>query len=147
MYRAIARNKRNTVFIILLFILLLGALGLFANWAYGRPGDYSIAIFVMVGASLYAIVQYFLADRQAVAMAGAVPIQKADNPRLYRIVENLSIATGTPMPKGYIVPDPAPNAFATGRDPEHAVVAGPTGPPELPAEAGAGGGMAPQARD
>ena len=48
-------------------------------------------------------------------------IQKADNPRLWRIVENLSITTGTPMPKVYIVNDPAPNAFATGRDPQHAV--------------------------
>src|SRR4051794_18995781 len=131
MYRAIARNKRNTVFIILFFIVLIGALGLFANWAYGRPGDYSIVIFVVLGAIAYAVIQYFLADRQAVAMAGAVPIQKADNPRLYRIVENLSIATGSPMPKVYIVPDPAPNAFATGRDPEHAIVAATTGLLEL----------------
>src|SRR4051794_23245815 len=131
MYRAIARNKRNTVFIILFFIVLIGALGLFANWAYGRPGDYSIVIFVVLGAIAYAVIQYFLADRQAVAMAGAVPIQKADNPRLYRIVENLSIATGSPMPKVYIVPDTAPNAFATGRDPQHAVVAATTGLLEL----------------
>ena len=53
-------------------------------------------------------------------MSGAIEIQKADNPRLYRMVENLAITTGTPMPKVYIITDPAPNAFATGRDPEHA---------------------------
>ena len=132
MYRAIARNKRNTVLILLFFLVLLGGLGLLANYAYGRPGDYSIAILVVVGAIAFAAFQYFLADRQAIAMSGAVgPIQKADEPRLYRIVENLSIATGTPMPKVYIVPDPAPNAFATGRDPEHAIVAATTGILEL----------------
>ncbi|BDZ44679.1 M48 family metalloprotease [Naasia aerilata] len=127
MYRAIARNKRNTVFILLFFLVLIGGLGLLANYAYGRPGDYTIAVLVLAGAILYAVMQYFLAGRQAVAMAGAVPIQKSDNPRLWRIVENLSITTGTPMPKVYIVPDPAPNAFATGRDPEHAIVAATTG--------------------
>lgn len=131
MYRAIARNKRNTVLILLFFILLIGGLGLLANYAYSRPGDYSVAILVVAGAILYAVIQYFLADRQAIAMSGAVPIQKSDDPRLYRIVENLSIATGTPMPKVYIVRDPAPNAFATGRDPQHAVVAATTGLLEL----------------
>jgi heat shock protein HtpX len=131
-YRAIARNKRNTVVILVLFIALIAGLGLLANYAYGRPGDYSIAVFVVLGAVLYAVFQYFLADRQAIAMSGARgPIQKADDPRLYRIVENLSITTGSPMPKVYIVPDPAPNAFATGRDPEHAIVAATTGLLEL----------------
>ncbi|MCU1437909.1 MAG: protease [Naasia sp.] len=132
MYSAIARNKRNTVLILVLFVAIIGGLGFLANYAYGRPGDYSIVALVVGGALAYATFQYFLADRQAVAMSGAVgPIQKADNPRLYRIVENLSIATGTPMPKVYVVPDPAPNAFATGRDPQHAVVAATTGLLEL----------------
>ncbi|MDQ4138562.1 MAG: M48 family metallopeptidase, partial [Actinomycetota bacterium] len=132
MYRAIARNKRNTVLILLVFVLLIGGLGLLAQYAYGRPGDWTIAILVVAGASLYALFQYFLADKQAIAMSGAVgPITKADEPRLYRTIENLSIATGTPMPKVYIVPDPAPNAFATGRDPQHAVVAATTGLLEL----------------
>lgn len=60
-------------------------------------------------------------------MSGAIEIQKADNPRLFRIVENLCIATGTPMPKIYIINDQAPNAFATGRDPQHAAVAATSG--------------------
>ncbi|WP_210479433.1 M48 family metallopeptidase [Naasia sp. SYSU D00948] len=132
MYRAIARNKRNTVLILLVFVVLLGGLGLLAQYAYGRPGDWSIAILVVAGATLYALIQYFLADKQAIAMSGAVgPITKADEPRLYRTVENLSIATGTPMPKIYVVPDPGPNAFATGRDPQHAIVAATTGLLEL----------------
>jgi len=124
MYRAIAANKRNTVIIILMFILIIGGLGYLAALVYG---DMSIVVITVVVASAYALIQYFAAGSQAVAMSGARQIQKADNPRLYRIVENLSIATGTPMPKVYIVDDPAPNAFATGRDPEHAVVAATTG--------------------
>ncbi|MCU1569416.1 MAG: protease [Naasia sp.] len=131
MYKAIARNKRNTVVILLVFFLLIGGLGFLANLAYGRPGDYSIVVLVMVGAALYAVFQYFLASRQAVAMSGGVRITKADEPRLYRVVENLSIATGTPMPQVYVISDPAPNAFATGRDPEHAIVAATTGLLEL----------------
>ncbi len=128
MYRAIAANKRNTVFIILLFILIIGGLGYLAAWVYN---DMSIVIITFVVATIYAVIQYFAAARQAVAMSGAKQIEKRDNPRLYRIVENLSITTGTPMPKVYIVNDPAPNAFATGRDPDHAIVAATTGLLEL----------------
>jgi heat shock protein HtpX len=124
MYSAIAKNKRNTVFIILLFIIIIGLLGLLASYVYGRP---SIVIITLVVATGYAIIQYFAASSQALSLSGAREIQKADNPRLFRIVENLSITTGTPMPKVYIVNDPAPNAFATGRDPQHAVVAATTG--------------------
>lgn len=127
MYSAIAKNKRNTVLIIAFFIVIIGGLGLLAQWAYGRPGDYSIAILVVLGAIGYAAFQYFLSTRQALSMSGAQQIRKADHPRLYRIVENLSITTGTPMPEVYIIDDPAPNAFATGRDPQHAVVAATTG--------------------
>lgn len=124
MYSAIAKNKRNTVFIILLFIIIIGLLGLLASYVYNRP---SIVIITLVIATGYAIIQYFAASSQALSLSGAREIQKADNPRLFRIVENLSITTGTPMPKVYIVNDPAPNAFATGRDPQHAVVAATTG--------------------
>ncbi|GAA4371786.1 M48 family metalloprotease [Agromyces bauzanensis] len=125
MYRAIARNKRNTVFIILFFLAIIGGLGWLAAWVYQ---DLTIVIVTVVVASAYALFQYFTADRQAIAMSGAVQLHsKADHPRLWRTVENLSITTGTPMPKVYVISDPAPNAFATGRDPEHAVVAATTG--------------------
>jgi len=127
MYSAIARNKRNTVFIIILFLALITGLGWIANAVYGR-GGYGILILTVVVASLYAFVQYFLAGRQAVAMSGGIRINsKAEHPRLWNIVENLSITTGTPMPAIYVISDPAPNAFATGRDPEHAIVAATTG--------------------
>ncbi len=124
MYRAIARNKRNTVITILLFLLIIGGLGWLASIIYH---SYTIVVLTLVIATLYAVFQYFLASSQALSMSGAVEIQKADNPRLWNVVENLSIATGTPMPKVYIVNDPAPNAFATGRDPQHAAVAATTG--------------------
>src|SRR3982750_4648395 len=123
MYSAIARNKRNTVFIILIFLLIIGGLGALVAWYFE---DWSIAVIVLVIAGLYAVFQYFMATRQTLALSGAHEIQKADNPRLYRVVENLAITDGLPTPKVYIINDPAPNAFATGRDPEHAVVAATT---------------------
>ena len=124
MYSAIARNKRNTVFIILMFILIIGALATIAAW---MTENWSIAIIAVSIAIVYAIFQYYMATRETLAMEGAQQIEKRDNPRLYRIVENLAITEGMPMPKVYIINDPAPNAFATGRDPEHAVVAATTG--------------------
>ncbi|MDQ1598426.1 MAG: heat shock protein HtpX [Microbacteriaceae bacterium] len=124
MYRAIAKNKRNTVFIILVFLVIIGALGLLAGYVYN---NLSVTITVLVVAAVYAIIQYFAASRLAISISGGREIQKADDPRLYRIVENLSITDGLPMPKVYIVNDPAPNAFATGRDPQHAYVAATTG--------------------
>ncbi|QYH36836.1 M48 family metallopeptidase [Salinibacterium sp. M195] len=126
MYRAIAKNKRNTVLIIILFVILIGFLGFALSFLMG--GDpLTVTIGTIIGAGAFTVIQYYAASKQALSMSGAIEIQKADNPRLYRIVENLSITTGTPMPKVYIVNDPAPNAFATGRDPEHAAVAATTG--------------------
>jgi len=124
MYRAIAKNKRNTVFIIILFILIIGGLGALAAYIYD---DISIVVITLVISTGYALFQYFAASGLAISMSGARQIQKADNPRLYRIVENLAITEGMPMPKVYIVNDAAPNAFATGRDPQHASVAATTG--------------------
>jgi heat shock protein HtpX len=102
-----------------IFILLIGGLG----WAIALMYDNYHIGYVTVGAVLiYALIQYFAAGKLAVAMMGAREIQKSDNPRLYRIVENLSITVGMQTPKVYMIIDPAPNAFATGRDPQHAVV-------------------------
>lgn len=124
MYSAINANKRNTVIIMAVFVALIGAVG----WAVSYVnGDRSIAFWVIGVAAIYALIQYFAASKLALAINGAQEIEKKDNPRLYRIVENLTIATGMPMPKVYIIEDPAPNAFATGRDPKHSVVAATTG--------------------
>ncbi len=124
MYKQIAANKRNTVLIMLGFILLITAIGWLVAYLVD---DYYVVGWVLITAAIYAVVQYFLASSLAVAMTGAKEIQKKDNPRLYNTVENLTIAAGLPMPKVYIIEDPAPNAFATGRDPKHAIVAATTG--------------------
>lgn len=124
MYSSIAANKRNTVLIMAVFVGIVAAIGWLVSLYFG---DTSITYWVIGGAAVYAIIQYFIASKLAVAMTGAKQIEKSDNPRLYRIVENLSITEGMPMPKVYIIDDPAPNAFATGRDPKHAIVAATTG--------------------
>lgn len=124
MYGAIGANKRNTVIIMAAFVGLVAAVG----WAVSvYLGDTSLTYWIIGGALIYALIQYFAASKLAVAMTGAKAIEKRDNPRFYRIVENLAITTGMPMPKVYVIDDPAPNAFATGRDPKHAIVAATTG--------------------
>jgi heat shock protein HtpX len=124
MYKAIAANKRNTILIMAAFIGLIAGIGYAISAVYGEP---SITLWVLVGVTVYALIQYFAAAKLATSMTGAKQIEKRDNPRLYRIVENLSITLGMPMPKVYVIHDPAPNAFATGRDPKHAIVAATTG--------------------
>ena len=124
MYGAIAANKRNTVIIMATFIGLISVVGYVVSLYYGQT---SITYWVIGGAAIYSLIQYFAASKLAIMSTGAKPIEKRDNPRLYRIVENLSITIGIPTPKVYLIDDPAPNAFATGRDPKHAVVAATTG--------------------
>lgn len=124
MYKQIAANKRHTIYIMVGFVAVIALIGgAFAYWLE----DWWITVWVLTIAIIYAIIQYFAASSLAVAMTGAKQIKKKDNPRLYNTVENLSITTGMPMPKVYIIDDPAPNAFATGRDPNHAIVAATTG--------------------
>ncbi len=124
MYSAIAANKRNTIIIIGLFVALLSGLSL---WWGQASGNGSSALLIVGFVLIYTLIQYYAAAKFAVAASGAIEISKADNPRLWRIVENLAISQGMPMPKVYIIPDEAPNAFATGRDPQHAVVAATSG--------------------
>ncbi|MBR2741935.1 M48 family metalloprotease [Candidatus Saccharibacteria bacterium] len=124
MYKQIAENKRKTIYIIFGFVVMIGLIaGVFA-YVYQ---DVWVAVWTIVIAILYAVFQYYMSNSVAVAMTGAKEIVKKDNPRFYNIVENLSITTGLTMPKVYIVDDKAPNAFASGRDPKHAIVAATTG--------------------
>jgi len=129
MYSKIAANKRKTYFIFIIFLVFVFGL----SWIFGIfiTGDTSftpvISIGFFVGSIIYAFITYYAGSKMAVAANGAKEIQKKDNPRLYRIVENLAITEGLPMPKVYIMDDPALNAFATGRDPKHAIVCATTG--------------------
>ncbi|HSX29385.1 MAG TPA: M48 family metalloprotease [Candidatus Saccharimonadales bacterium] len=120
MYSEITANKRKTWLIIALFAFIIGALGWILGNIYGSPSFFTLAL---VAGGAYALIQYFAAAKLAVALNGAHEVTKREEPRLYRTVENLSITTGLPMPKVYVIEDPAPNAFATGRDPKHALVA------------------------
>ena len=107
-----------------LFIGLVAAIG----WAFGYLySDMYITYGVLAGVLLYTLFQYFAASKLAMAATGAKEIEKRDNPRLWRIVENIAITEGMPMPKVGIISDSAPNAFATGRDPNHAIVVATTG--------------------
>ena len=124
MYKQIAENKRRTVLIIIGFVVMIGAIAAAFAWAYNDPW---IAVWTITVSIVYALIQYYSAASLAMMMTGAKEIQKKDNPRFYNIVENLSITTGLPMPKVYIIDDKAPNAFATGRDPKHASVAATSG--------------------
>lgn len=120
MYSEIAANKRKTVLLMAIFVLLIGALAYFGGLYFG---DFTITIGALIGALIYSVVSYFVASKAALAFNGAKPIEKRDNVRLWRVVENLAITEGLPMPSVYIMDDPGLNAFATGRDPDHASVA------------------------
>ncbi len=122
MYDLIARNKRNSFLLILLmFILLIVVGGAIGEASWGSPeGGLIVAGIVAV---VMLLVGWFSGRSIVLGVSGAKKIQKPDAPQLYNIVEELTIASGLPMPDIYIIDDTAPNAFATGRDPEHAAVA------------------------
>jgi len=125
-YEAVGSNKRKTYVIIALFILLISTVGFIYGKASGAEAG-SYAIIALIFAIFSSVGSFYFSDKLVLATTGAKKIQKSDNPELFNIIENLSIASGLPMPDVYIMDDPAPNAFATGRDPEHAVVAVTTG--------------------
>ncbi len=120
MYSDIAANKRKTVFIMAVFMAFVALI----IWIFDKyiGGNNSVFYGGLIGAAFYVVITYYSGSRAALAVNRAHEIQKNDDPRLWRIVENLSITDGLPMPRVYIMDDPAPNAFATGRDPKHASV-------------------------
>ncbi len=124
MYSNIAANKRKTFYIFFGFMALIGALAWIIAAYFGEP---IITPYVFVGGLIYATVVYYSGSKMSLAVNGAQEIKKSDNPRLFRMVENLAIANGLPMPKVYIMQDPSLNAFATGRNPDHSAVCVTTG--------------------
>jgi len=125
MYNQIDANKRKTIILIMVFIALIVGIGWFLGYYMGYGyGPIGIAVVGSIGMTL---LSYFTGDKIALASTGAKKIKKEDNPYVYRMVENLAITAGIPMPKVHIIDSPALNAFATGRDPEHGSVAVTTG--------------------
>jgi heat shock protein HtpX len=114
-----ANIRRTWILFIVFFIVIIG-LGYVFSQAYGNP---NILIFAVLFSVIYSLISYWYSASIALSLAGAVPIEKKDNPELYNIVENLCITSGLPMPKIYITPELQINAFATGRDPKNAAVA------------------------
>ena len=122
--KQIARNKINTILVMLFFIAIVSLIGWLFAWLLNRP---SVLIWCAIISAAYALFQYFFSDKLAIASAGAKEADQAEQPRYFRIVKKLSESAKIPMPRLYIIDDPAPNAFATGRDPSHSAVAVTTG--------------------
>jgi heat shock protein HtpX len=119
-YQQIDSNKRKSWLLIGGFVLVVVGLAWVFSQALNSPGILYIASIIAI---IYAWTSYYYSDKMVLGVSGAKEVQKNQAPELYRIVENLAITAGLPTPKIYIIEDTAPNAFATGRDPQHAVVA------------------------
>jgi len=124
MYEQISSNKRRTVVLLAVFLILGWGFGWLISQALGSP---DLLFIIGIFSLSYAAFSYFSGSKMALAVNGAKEIQKSDNPELWRTVENLAIADGLPMPRVYIMDDPAPNAFSTGRNPDNSVVCVTTG--------------------
>ena len=124
LYTHAESNTRKTWIYLTGFFLLIIALGWVVSYVLESPVLLVVAVVLSI---IMSVGSYWYSDKIVLKMSGAKPIEKADNPELYRLVENLSITAGLPMPKLYIIQDAQPNAFATGRDAKHAVVAVTTG--------------------
>ncbi len=119
-YSAISANKWKTWLILVLFVLFITTLGYVFGKALGYGSSFIGFAFILAGITSFG--SYYFSDKLVLATVGAKEVKKQDNPQLYHIIENLCIGDGLPMPKIYQMDTDAPNAFATGRDPQHAVV-------------------------
>lgn len=119
-----SKNIRRTWMLMSIFLIIVIGLGFFLSQMYGNP---NILYLFVIFSIIMNIIGYWKSDKIALSIAGAKPAKREEYFDLYTSVENLSITAGLPMPKVYVINDPAPNAFATGRDKEHAVVAVTTG--------------------
>lgn len=125
MYKQIDSNKRRTVFLMGLFLIFMIGLGYVLSWYFG---NYFILVIAVLIASIQALISFYYSDSISLATAGAKEAPREEPYlELHRLVENLTITAGLPKPKVYVIQDPSPNAFATGRDPKHASIAVTTG--------------------
>ena len=131
-YEAIASNKRKSIFVVVGFMLFITLSIYFMSKAFSVYLDYDVGGFGVVGialiiSGLMSFGGYYFSDRIVLGISKARPADRTRDRLFYTVAENLSIATGMPMPKLYVIEDTAPNAFATGRDPKHAVICVTTG--------------------
>lgn len=119
LYTQAESNTRKTWLLISAFFILIIALG----WIFSYLLDsYIILIICVIISILMSFGSYWHSDKIVLKLSKAVPVEKKDNPELYRVVENLCIAAGLPLPRIYIINEPQPNAFTTGRDADHAII-------------------------
>ncbi|MFA5360431.1 MAG: zinc metalloprotease HtpX [Candidatus Paceibacterota bacterium] len=119
LYTQASSNIRKTWLLITVFLVLVILLGWVFSYIFESPIILYLAVFISIVMSFSS---YWYSDKAILSMTNAKPIQKKDSPDLYRIVENLSLSAGLPLPKIYIMNESSPNAFATGRNPEHGVI-------------------------
>mgnify|MGYP005846355381 FL=1 len=124
MYEQISRNIWRSRLLLAFFVVLVAAFGLVFSAAFNAP---IIAVLAVAIAVASAVGSYYHSDRIVLATSGARPADRLEFPHYVNSVEGLAIAAGIPCPRPYVIDDPAPNAFATGRDPDHAVVCVTTG--------------------
>lgn len=121
----IASNKRRTIYLLVGFVLLVALVGVAVGAAAGNGTSGLIIAFAM--SAVFAFTSYWKSDSIALSVSRAHPADETTYKRLHNLVEGLCIASGLPKPKVYVIDDPAPNAFATGRNPRHAAIAVTTG--------------------
>lgn len=124
LYAQRASNIRRTWALVLGFLIVVIAVGYAISWYYGNPLILYIAVIIAVATNFYA---YWFSDKLVLSMSRARPATREEFFDLYTVTENLTITAGLPKPKLYVIDDPAPNAFATGRDENHAMVCATTG--------------------
>lgn len=124
LYAQRASNVRRTWALVMAFLVVVIALGYAIAWYYGNPAILYIATFLALATNAYA---YWFSDQLVLSMSRARPATREEHFDLYTVTENLAIAAGLPKPKLYVIDDPAPNAFATGRNEQHGVVCATTG--------------------
>lgn len=121
-YQNISQNKQDTIAIMILFVSFISFIAWFiGEYLIGGEG-YSLTILAFIFSGVSAVSSYYYSDKLVLSISGAKEADKKEYHDLYNLVENMSIASGIPMPKVYIIDDTAMNAFATGRDPEHGVI-------------------------
>jgi len=131
-YEAQALNKRKSAAVMVAFVLFVGlavyiisqALGIYLGY---EPGGFGIFGIALILSGLMSLGGYYFSDKIVLGISGARPADRKRDFIFYTVSENLSLASGLPKPKLYVIDDSAPNAFATGRDPEHAVICATTG--------------------
>jgi len=124
LYQQRTSNMWRTAFLMAGFLAIVLGIGYAVSWYYQSPSLLYVAIIFALGMNVWG---YWFSDRQVLTMTGARPAKREEFFDLYTVTENMAITAGLPMPKLYVIEDPAPNAFATGRDEKHAVVCATTG--------------------